>query len=106
MTTATFTKHAEADGSVRLSLAGEIDLANAAEFEIQINAAVDNQATGVTVDLTEVTYIDSAGVRILITLASRLELRGIALRVVGPSGSLARRVIEITGLEDLTTDPP
>jgi len=66
------------DGSIRIALSGEIDLANAAAVEDEIREAVSSQPAKVSVDLTDLTYLDSAGVRILFALASRLQ----ALRIV------------------------
>jgi anti-anti-sigma factor len=55
------------DRSMRISLSGEIDLANAAAVEDEIREAVSNQPAIVSVDLTDLTYMDSAGVKILFT---------------------------------------
>lgn len=104
MTTVTLRQDAEDGGWVRLFLMGEIDLANSAELETQIYATIEPHVNGVVVDLSDVSYIDSAGVRVLVLLASRLELRRVGLRFVSPTGSLARRVVEITGLEALASD--
>jgi anti-anti-sigma factor len=60
------------DGAVRIVIAGEVDFANAAAVEEQIVAAITNQVTGVSVDLREVDYIDSAGLRIFFALGPSL----------------------------------
>ena len=70
------------DRSMRISLSGEIDLANAAAVEDEIREAVSNLPAVVSVDLSDLTYLDSAGVRILFTLASRLQALRIALRAL------------------------
>ena len=93
---------------VRITLRGEIDLANAAVVEEQISAAVSNQVTTVTMDLGELTYIDSAGLHVLFALVARLEVLQIPLDVRVPPGSLARRVLELSGfgaLVDLDAPP-
>ena len=59
------------DGAMHITLSGEIDLANAAAVEDKIREAVSNQPTTVSVDLTDLTYMDSAGIRILFGLVSR-----------------------------------
>lgn len=104
MTQATLTVRSEEEGQVRLVLGGEIDIANADHLGNQMHAAIGNQVTAVVVDLTDVTYIDSAGVRVLAMLASRLDQLRVDLRLVVPPGSLARRVVEITGLGTLASD--
>ena len=98
MTIATVKVHA-ADGVVRIALAGEIDLANAATVEAEIFAAVGNTAATVVLDLTDLLYLDSSGLRILFLLAGRLQMLQIGMEVVAPPGSPIRRAIEVFGLE-------
>lgn len=105
MSQATVGVHEES-GQAQIVLDGEIDLSNASEVESQIHATLHNQMTRVTVDLSRVSYIDSAGVRLLVKLASRLKVLRIDFGIVVPFGSAARRVVEITGLEEFATDSP
>jgi anti-anti-sigma factor len=94
------------DGSVRIAVSGEVDLANATAVEDEIVAAITNQVASVSVDLGAVDYMDSAGMRILFSLASRLAGLQIALEVVAPVGSSARRLIEVSGLAPLVALHP
>ncbi len=87
------------DGVVVASLSGEIDLSNAADITDALLGGVPNEALGLVIDLSEVSYIDSAGVRMLAELDHRLGWRAQALRVVAPEESRSRRVLEIAGLE-------
>lgn len=63
---------------IRILSRSEIDLASVAAVEEEILAAIPDQPTAVSVDLTELTYMDSVGIRILFNLASQL----LALRIV------------------------
>jgi anti-sigma B factor antagonist len=83
---------------MRIAVGGEIDLANAAAVERQILDAISNQLTEITLDLHGLTYIDSAGLRVLFTLGTRLETLQIALELVVPTDSPIRRTIELSGL--------
>ncbi len=87
------------DGVVIASLSGEIDLSNAAEITDALLGGVPNEALGLVIDLSEVSYLDSAGVRMLAELDHRLGWRAQVLRVVAPEASRSRRVLEIAGLE-------
>jgi anti-anti-sigma factor len=87
------------DGVVVASLSGEIDLSNAAEITDALLGGVPNEALGLVIDLSEVSYLDSAGVRMLAELDHRLGWRAQVLRVVAPEASRSRRVLEIAGLE-------
>jgi anti-anti-sigma factor len=94
------------DGSMRIRLSGEIDLANAAAVEDQIRAALNPQPSAVSVDLTDLTYLDSAGIRILYGLASRLQALRIALELIVPLSSPTRRLIELSGFDSVATVRP
>ncbi len=98
MTTAEVRATHEGD-EVTIVLDGEIDLANRDEVERQINDAITNQATRVRIDLTEVEYLDSAGLRILFTLATRLDRLQIDLELLAPASSSSRRAVQLSGLE-------
>jgi len=93
-------------GLVRIAVGGEVDLANATAVEEQIVAAITNQVTCVSVDLGEVEYIDSAGLRIFFSLVPRLAALQIALELVAPVGSPSRRVVEVSGLASLVPLQP
>jgi anti-anti-sigma factor len=93
-------------GSVRIAVSGEVDLANATAVEDQIVAAITNQVASVSVDLGAVDYMDSAGMRILFSLASRLAGLQIGFEVVAPVGSPARRLVEVSGLAPLVALRP
>jgi anti-anti-sigma factor len=93
-------------GSIRIRLSGEIDLANAAAVEDQIRAALTPQPSAVSVDLTDLTYLDSTGMRILYGLASRLQALRIVLELIVPLSSPTRRLIELSGFESIATVRP
>lgn len=92
--------------SMRITLSGEIDLANAAAVEDDIREAVSHQPSSVSVDLTNLVYIDSAGIRILYGLASRLQGLRIVLELIAPLGSPTRRLIELSGFESVAALQP
>jgi anti-anti-sigma factor len=88
-----------AGDEVRVTVQGEIDLANADEIEASIVGGIGNDVATVTVDLSAVDYLDSAGLRILYALAVRLRTLQIGFVIVAPPGSAARQVIELAGLD-------
>ena len=101
------TVEASADhGAVRIRLSGEIDLENVSTVDEQICAAVSGQPTGVSVDLTNLTYLDSAGIRLLFDLVSHLQKSNIALKLIAPFESPARRLIQFSGLDSLVVLSP
>jgi anti-sigma B factor antagonist len=83
------------DGAAVLTATGEIDMSNADTFATALSDAVAG-VTGkpLTVDLTRVDYLDSAGLAALLAHVERIEL------VVAP---LLAPVLTIAGLSDITT---
>jgi anti-anti-sigma factor len=66
---------------------GEIDLSNAHEVSSEIGVAMGQEARRLVVDLSDITYLDSAGVALLLRLAERLRSRRRQLQLVVPRGS-------------------
>lgn len=92
------------NGVVRINISGEIDLANIAAVEQQVyTAAVSGQPAAVSMDLTNLTYMDSVGVRLLFDLASRLQQSHMTLELIAPCEAPTRRLIELSGLESVAT---
>jgi anti-anti-sigma factor len=93
--------------TVRITISGEIDLANVADLETQVLGAISNQLTHVVVDLGKVSYIDSAGLRVLFVLGSRLTTLQIGFRLLVPLHSAVRKVVDLSGLGVLASiEPP
>ena len=89
------------DGGVVLSLSGEIDLENAGRARDRIVDELGDVRDGVVLDLTGISHLDSAGVRLLFDVAGRLQERRQELAVVAPPRSLARDVIRVVALESV-----
>ena len=86
-------------------LAGEIDLANAPEIGREI-VRQTGHAGAVLIDLTAVSFLDSAGVRLLDALVGDLDDQGTPIRfVVGASGP-ARMTLQLCAFREdlLATD--
>jgi anti-sigma B factor antagonist len=80
-----------------LSVHGEIDLATAEPFEERAREAVmDTPGSSVLMDLTGVTFMDSAGTRALIRV---MELRCGKSLVVQPSKQVSK-VLQLVALTD------
>ena len=72
---------------------GEIDLSNAEELEERLGRLADS-AAGLVVDLSEVSYLDSAGIRLIFRLSETLSSRsGRLCVVVGPDSPLRRVLV-------------
>jgi len=92
-------------GTAVVGLSGEIDMANAPA----IGRIIVRNITGagaVLIDLTEVTFLDSGGVRLLDMLVGDLEDHGTPMRFVVDPGGAARKTLELCAFRDdlLATD--
>jgi anti-sigma B factor antagonist len=76
---------------------GEVDLSNAQELEVAISSAVPNHAAGLVVDLSEIHYLDSAGVALLFNLARRVSRRQQRFAVVVPEEDPVREILVLSG---------
>lgn len=88
----------ERDGVVVVVLGGEIDAAIAAELERAIAQRLGPVSGPVAIDLSDVTFIDSAGIELLFSLARGLLARGEELRVIAPAEAPVRRLLELCDL--------
>lgn len=98
MTDARVAWRGSAPNHLEIALSGEIDLQNAGIVERQVNDLVANTTESVTIDLSRLAYLDSAGLRVLFGLASRLELLQVHLELRVSPGSVVRRAVDVSGL--------
>jgi anti-anti-sigma factor len=73
-------------------LSGELDLDNAPGIFRSITARVDG--TGLVIDLSEVTFMDSVSLSEIVEISRRQPVR-----LVAPHGGVARRLLDLTGLD-------
>lgn len=85
------------DGVLEIFLKGTIDSANAGNIEREINVLIEEtNATSVTLNCTGLEYVSSAGLRVFMKLAKRLQ----TLRVDNVSSEVYE-VFDITGLSQV-----
>jgi len=85
------------DGSHTITVAGEIDMSNATELAEYI---VQFEAGDVALDLTEVTFLDSSGLRALLAAHERIK-RGGARLVIRKASDRVLRVLGVAGLDSV-----
>jgi anti-sigma B factor antagonist len=85
------------DGVELVLVDGELDIATAARLIGVLNTSVEDAIQSVVVDLSNVDFMDSTGLALLINANRRLSLRRKGFAVVCPAGPL-RRVFEVTDM--------
>jgi anti-anti-sigma factor len=105
-------KHFEVDSqpyghTVFVRLRGEFDLAAEPHFDHAV-ATIEESARQIVVDLTELSFIDSTGLRALLRMWERSRTDGHDLAFV-PGNDQVRHAMELTGINGvlpIVTEPP
>ena len=97
----TLTTEVVAGAAQVVRVAGELDLSTAARLCRAIDAAAAARwRPRVTIDLTELTFCDSTGLRALIGAVREVEVRGGRAALVLTSGGTLDRLLQLTGLDE------
>jgi anti-sigma B factor antagonist len=86
------------DGAVMICLHGEFDMACAERFEDELDGTLDGETKALVVDLCGLQFMDSTGLRILVTLNRTTNEHGIDYTVVCGEGAV-RHILWETGLD-------
>ncbi len=79
-----------------LRLKGELDVSSSAALEDELQRV--NGASVIVLDLSELAFIDSTGLGVLVKTHQRMREEGDQLAVVEGSGQV-KRLLELTGLD-------
>lgn len=97
---------AQQSGSVRVNFTGELDVLAAAAMRDALMSPELAGSPSVLVDLTDVTFLDSIAIGILVTGCRRIRSEGASFSVTCPDG-MPRQVLSIAGLTAyLNMEPP
>jgi len=93
------------DGRVVLRLHGELDMATAPRLQRDLDAALDARPAGIALNLQELTFMDSSGIRVLLSAARRASEAGCPLVLRNPCRSV-RKALRLTGADQLMAIEP
>ena len=94
------------DAVARLRVSGDVDLATAQMVRDVVCEALDAGAGEVELDLSEVRFLDSTGLSVLLHAARDVDRRRATLRTISPSGSEARVVMDLARVAGLLNLQP
>jgi anti-sigma B factor antagonist len=80
---------------------GEVDIGNVHDVETAITDAIDHGETRHVIDLSPTTFLDSAAIRLLFTLATMFRTRRQQLHIVVPDGSPVAKVLTLTAVQEV-----
>jgi len=82
------------------SLHGELDLSNADALRAEFARIEATSVSRIVLDLSELEFIDSTGLAVILGAHERARNDGYVLRVLRPTGQVAR-VFELCGLDEV-----
>jgi len=82
-----------------LAVEGELDLGSIPVLAQHIDGQIGGVRRALTVDLSEVTFMDSSGLRLLIELNDRAQREKWKLSLVAPRHESANLVLRMTGAD-------
>lgn len=88
------------DGVVKVSLIGRLDTPGVDQIETRLTAHLVPRGARAIVDLSQVTFLGSGGIRMFITIARALSRRAGKLALYGAQ-PLVAQVLEITSLNNI-----
>jgi anti-sigma B factor antagonist len=87
----------DVDGTRAIKVRGELDLQSAPDLCARLTA---HRGERLLVDLSELEFCDSSGLRALICEAREAQIAGGELILVAPERAAGRRLLRMTGLEE------
>ena len=95
------TIHSEPQDDARfVSLHGALDLANAKALEDEFICIEATSVSRIVLDLSELDFIDSTGLTMIVKAARRAKTDGHVLRLLRPSGQVGQ-AFAVSGLDEL-----
>ncbi|MFG2088542.1 MULTISPECIES: STAS domain-containing protein [unclassified Spirillospora] len=88
----------EGTGLTRVAAAGELDIATAADFGIELARVIDERGPDVLIDASALTFCDARGLAAIVAADTLARRRGGAVTLTGARPQIAR-LLRLTGLD-------
>jgi len=79
-------------------LVGEVDISNAHFFKKQLEAALEEKRQNIEINLSELNYIDSTGLGVIIGVYGDIKNDGLTVKLKEPKDSV-KKLLGISGLD-------
>ncbi len=93
-------KYDEGKSKWDVSISGELDYSNTDGLKSLLYKKIDENCQDVEVDLSELSYIDSSGLGVMVGVLKKLRLCDKKLTIVKPRENVAK-IFKITGLNKI-----
>ncbi|KEF41380.1 MAG: hypothetical protein ER33_11710 [Cyanobium sp. CACIAM 14] len=94
----------EADGSIKLrrvSLSGRLDMLGMEEIALKLTSLTAIQPVGVILDLRDVSFLASIGIRSIISSARALDKKGGRMVLLLGANDLVKATLESAGIDEV-----
>jgi anti-sigma B factor antagonist len=88
----------EEDGGVQIAVSGELDLSSALTFDEELRRAEERLPRTMVLDLRRLRFMDSTGLRLIMSAQSRARTRGRRLAIVLGSEPV-KRLFRLAGVD-------
>jgi anti-sigma B factor antagonist len=92
---------ADLRGAPGIAVEGEVDVSTAPTLELALDEAIRESEGAFVIDLSELEFLDSSGLNVLLRARALLGRGERSLAVVCPPGSPVRRLFELAGVVEL-----
>lgn len=90
----------QSDQITHLALRGRLDTAGVGEVELKFTSHTVPRGKPLLLDMTEITFLSSLGLRMLLTVAKALDRRGAKTVLLSPQPAV-RQVLSLSGFDQL-----
>ena len=93
---------------VRIAVAGELDLSSALTFDEELRRAEERRPKTLVIDLSGLRFLDSTGLRLIMSAQARARKRGVRLAIV-EGGDAVKRIFRLAGVNrrlDIVSETP
>ena len=88
------------EGSIVIQTSERVDSSNALQFQEDLSGVIEPSDAKVVLDMGRLSYISSAGLRVILQVAKTLQRQNAGFAVCGLSGTV-REVFEISGFDQV-----
>lgn len=78
------------DDGILVAVSGEVDVSNASDLRDELNRVLEGPSASIEVELSQVSYIDSAGIGVLVGAAHRAGELSRTFNVLHPQPNVSR----------------
>ncbi|MFO7547489.1 MAG: STAS domain-containing protein [Acidimicrobiia bacterium] len=89
----------DTSGIARVAFAGPLDLATAEQLRESIQEKLDPSVSQLVVDLSNIGFVDSIGISLLVSVHNRLVEQGASMRLIAPRR--LQDLLELSGLTEI-----